>query len=81
MGYSFFENKECEYYPCHKAERINCLFCFCPLYGLNDCGGDFKIIIGKDKKRIKDCSDCTKAHDMATGYDFVLSRLNKEFNK
>ena len=28
--YNFFQNKECEYFPCHKGvkeEDFNCLFC------------------------------------------------------
>ena len=35
--YSFFSNRECEYFPCHKGadpENFNCLFCYCPLYAL-----------------------------------------------
>lgn len=35
--YNFFQNKECEYFPCHKGvkeEDFNCLFCYCPLYTL-----------------------------------------------
>ena len=44
--YSYFSNKECEYFPCHKGadpENFNCLFCYCPLYALGDkCGGNFK---------------------------------------
>ena len=43
--YSYFSNKECEYFPCHKGadpENFNCLFCYCPLYALGDkCGGNF----------------------------------------
>lgn len=34
-SYRFFQNKECEYFPCHKTENeeeFNCLFCYCPLY-------------------------------------------------
>ena len=28
-SYRFFENKECQYYPCHKGiENMNCLFCY-----------------------------------------------------
>ena len=54
--YKFFQNKECEYFPCHKVkntENFNCLFCYCPLYALGDkCGGNFKYIEGG----IKDCS-------------------------
>lgn len=75
VSYKFFENKECEYYPCHKAEQLNCLFCFCPLYGMSDCGGDFKLITGADGQKIKDCSDCIKPHDPDTGYEFVRRRI------
>ena len=31
--YSFFQHKECEFFPCHKTdhpEDFNCLFCYCP---------------------------------------------------
>ena len=30
--YKFFQNKKCEYFPCHKGipeEDFNCLFCYC----------------------------------------------------
>ena len=54
--YSFFQNTECEYFPCHKGAdpaRFNCLFCYCPLYMLGpDCGGDFCYT----EKGIKDCT-------------------------
>ena len=44
--YDFFQNKECEYYPCHPGanpETFSCLFCYCPLYALGDrCGGNFR---------------------------------------
>jgi Zn-finger protein len=31
----FFENKKCEYYPCHMGmKEINCLFCYCPLFSI-----------------------------------------------
>ena len=29
--YTWFQNKECEYFPCHKGvreEEFNCLFCY-----------------------------------------------------
>lgn len=62
IHYDFFQNKECEYFPCHKVEDENnfsCLFCYCPLYALGDkCGGNFKYIAGG----IKDCSDCLVPH-------------------
>ena len=32
-SYRFFQ-PECQYYPCHEGiEEMNCLFCYCPLYG------------------------------------------------
>ncbi len=73
MSYKFFQNKECEFFPCHKTGEINCLFCFCPLYDM-DCGGDFELIDGKDGKKIKDCSSCTIPHT-ESGYDYVIKRL------
>jgi len=66
----FFENRGCEYWPCHRLERINCLFCFCPLYTL-DCGGNWKLTDGG----IKDCSDCLIPHGEG-GYDYVIARLS-----
>lgn len=60
--YDFFQNKECEYFPCHKcadAENFSCLFCYCPLYALGDrCGGSFTYT----ESGIKDCSNCLKPH-------------------
>ena len=44
-GYSFFQNRNCEFFPCHKTDKpedFSCLFCYCPLYALGDrCGGNF----------------------------------------
>ena len=42
--YKFFSHKQCEYYPCHQLDEINCLFCYCPLYILKDCKGHYKMI-------------------------------------
>ena len=60
-SFSYFQNRECEYFPCHKTknENFNCLFCFCPLYALGDqCGGNFAYT----DKGIKDCSGCLRPH-------------------
>lgn len=74
MSYKFFENRSCEFYPCHKAEEINCLFCFCPLYyrtkNLYDCGGNFKIL----SNGVKDCRDCNFIHT-PEGYDNIIKKL------
>ena len=44
--YDFFQNSECEYFPCHKGadpKTFSCLFCYCPLYALGEnCGGNFR---------------------------------------
>lgn len=71
--FNFFQNSECEYFPCHKCEdteNFNCLFCYCPLYALGDkCGGNFKYI----EEGIKDCSDCMFPH-IRNNYMAVLSK-------
>lgn len=78
-NYKFFQNKKCEYFPCHKVkneDEFNCLFCFCPLYMLKDkCGGNFKYTNG-----VKDCSDCTKPH-LKGGYEHVMSKMSMVIKK
>ena len=69
--YAFFQNRECEFFPCHPTDRpeaFNCLFCFCPLYH-TDCGGNCVFRDG-----VKDCSACTYPHD-PDNYDAVCARL------
>lgn len=76
-SYRFFQNKECEYLPCHKIkndENFNCLFCYCPLYFLEECGGNYKINSG-----IKDCTDCLIPHG-EKGYDYIVGKI-METNK
>ena len=72
--HSFFQNKECEYFPCHKTEdsdHFSCLFCYCPLYALGDqCGGGF--VYTKDG--IKDCSGCLFPH-RCENYEKMLDRM------
>ena len=54
--YKFFSHKQCEYYPCHQLDEINCLFCYCPLYILKDCKGHYKMIGNIDSQF------CNKLH-------------------
>jgi len=70
---SFFENKDCEYFPCHKTDgELNCLFCFCPLYLMGrECGGNF--IYTADG--VKDCSNCLIPHSK-DGYDHIISKCS-----
>lgn len=69
-NYKWFTNKNCEYYPCHKFKEINCLFCFCPLYFFDDCGGDFILL----KNGVKDCKNCSIPHSKE-GYDYIIEKL------
>ena len=58
----YFENRDCEYYPCHKGmDEINCLFCYCPLYRLENCPGNPEYR-KKGDKTIKSCINCTFPH-------------------
>ena len=75
-NYSFFQNTQCEYFPCHKTEHpedFNCLFCYCPLYALGrKCGGNFKY----NEKGVKDCSGCLVPHRRGN-YDLINSRFKE----
>lgn len=74
--YSFFQNRECEYFPCHdteKPEDFNCLFCYCPLYALGDrCGGGFQYT----EKGVKDCTKCLFPH-RRENYPQVVERFGE----
>ena len=60
--YDFFQNRNCEYFPCHPdadPETFSCIFCYCPLYALGDkCGGSFTYT----EDGIKDCTHCLRPH-------------------
>lgn len=72
--FAFYQNKECEYFPCHKTENpqnFNCLFCYCPLYALGKkCGGNFTIL----ENGIKDCSNCKIPHEKCN-----YGKINERF--
>ena len=73
---SFFQNRECRYFPCHTGvpeEEFNCLFCYCPLYTLGrKCGGNYVYT----EKNIKSCKDCTFPH-RRENYDKVTGRFKE----
>lgn len=60
--YAFFQNRSCEYFPCHPdvaEEDFNCLFCYCPLYALGEaCGGNFTYT----DRGVKSCVNCSFPH-------------------
>lgn len=73
-SYCFFENKDCEYFPCHQGlQHVNCLFCYCPLYLMEDCMGN-PVYIEKDGKKIKDCKNCTFPHQ-PDNYNLIIQKL------
>lgn len=74
-SYSFYSNKECVYYPCHKElDVFNCMFCFCPLYSYINCLGTPKYIDSKDGT-VKDCSECLFPH-RAENYNKIVKFLS-----
>ncbi len=74
-SYRYFQNSECEYYPCHKGvDNINCLFCFCPLYYMEKCPGEYKYIEVNEKK-VKECTNCTFPHK-AENYYVIINILS-----
>lgn len=75
-SYRFYRNLDCNYFPCHKVENeeeFNCMFCYCPLYLMEDCGGNYE-----NKYGIKDCSNCLVPH-RPKGYDHINKKI-EEYN-
>ena len=55
-GYQFFQNRQCEYFPCHEVEKeedFNCLFCYCPLYQKERCLGHPSLLLNEKARRSK----------------------------
>ena len=76
-SYRFYRNLDCKYFPCHKVvkeEEFNCMFCYCPIYMLKDCGGNFE-----NKYGLKDCTNCLVPH-RPKGYDHINNKI-MEYNE
>ena len=75
-NFDFFQNKACEYFPCHigaDPDTFSCLFCYCPLYALGDqCGGNFTYT----ENGIKDCSNCLRPHKREC-YSEITQKISK----
>ena len=75
-SYRFFENRKCEYFPCHKEmENHNCMFCYCPLYRVENCPGNPNFL-EVNGRTIKECSNCTFPHQ-PENYDVIIQILGK----
>lgn len=75
-SYRFFQNSECQFFPCHKdidTDNFNCLFCYCPLYFIQNCGGKAIFL----DNGTKDCTHCNLPHE---NYDYVIQKIRKEIN-
>lgn len=74
MANDFFQNRDCDYFPCHKdvdPNRFSCMFCYCPLYALADrCGGNFSYTA----QGIKDCSACLRPH-LRENYEAICEKV------
>lgn len=71
-SYRFYRNTACKYFPCHKVkdnQEFNCMFCYCPLYFLEECGGNHVDYMG-----IKDCTNCLIPHS-PKGYDYINEKI------
>lgn len=76
----FFCNTSCEYYPCHESdEPLNCLFCYCPLYNVENCPGNY-VWIDKGDRKIKNCKNCSFPHK-AENYDIIMNILSYHRSK
>ena len=76
-SYKYFENRDCKYYPCHSgSDHINCMFCYCPLYPMEHCPGNYKII-EKESGPVKSCIDCSFPHE-ADNFDKVMKVLKAQ---
>lgn len=72
----YYENRDCEYYPCHDMEHLNCMFCYCPFYREDNCPGSPTYITSKHTgEKIKDCSHCLYPHKKEN-YDAIMERIN-----
>ena len=79
-SYNYFQNKKCKYFPCHEGadkKNFSCLFCYCPLYCLEEnCGGNFIYT----EKGVKDCSNCTFPHKKEN-YEIVIEKAELVIEK
>jgi len=69
----FFNNNECKHFPCHNMPeegQFNCLFCYCPLYPSDACGGTFI----RNAKGLKICTDCHLPH-VPEHYDVIIKKI------
>ncbi len=72
--YDFFQNRLCEYYPCHPGadpETFSCLFCYCPsmLWAIAAAA-----TFTTPPNGIKDCTHCLRPH-IRENYSKILEKM------
>lgn len=74
--FTYFQNTQCEFFPCHETsnpENFSCLFCYCPLYALGrKCNGNYKYL----ENGVKDCSDCLIPHKKEN-FAYITARFEE----
>lgn len=76
-SHCFFENRDCKYFPCHKGlKECNCMFCYCPLYGMKNCPGNPQYK-EKNGKTVKVCTDCIFPHQ-PEHYEKIMALLKEK---
>ena len=75
-SHKYFENRDCKYYPCHEGiDEVNCMFCFCPMYGIEECPGKPEYI-EKEGVKVKKCTGCTFPHK-PENYEHIMQVLRE----
>ncbi|RKM59758.1 ATP-binding cassette domain-containing protein [Butyrivibrio sp. CB08] len=71
----YFVNRACEFYPCHDVpdDKFSCMFCYCPLFDVEDCGGEYFMT----DKGVKNCRNCTFVH-YRDNYTNVIKKLKEK---
>jgi hypothetical protein len=71
--YSFFQHRECEFFPCHQDNNQNCLFCYCPLFNTEEC-------VKLDVNNINKCCYCKFPH-IKNNYNKIIKKLKVLYGK
>lgn len=76
MAKDFYQNRDCEYFPCHPGadpDTFSCIFCYCPLYALGEnCGGHYCYT----EQGTKDCTHCLRPH-LRENYCVVCEKVKE----
>ena len=72
-SYKFCQNKGCKFFPCHiikDENKFSCLFCYGPLYTLDNCSGNYTLL----ENGVKNCIKCTLPHE-EKNYKYIMKNF------